>query len=186
MISLSRYLIERERKKDLIIASHLVEPSTESLLSYVSVKPMQLKQKRNILKMPFMQICTTLPRTQIPQNLGQLVSIELSKILPNKSVDKFCVHIIPDQVICSDSQAGMSNSLLAVATFRAIGAVSAEDNRNTTKVIADLLHQHLNIPRSKVQMFFYDNSATMFARNGILLADRERLEQSCDKTAKHL
>lgn len=51
--------------------------------------------------MPFLQLFTTLSRSQVPENLGQVLAQTLSTTMRNKPLERICVHISTDQLIFS-------------------------------------------------------------------------------------
>ena len=51
-----------------------------------------------------MQIFTTLSRSQVPENLGQMAAVALSKTLRNKPIERICVQVVTDQMIFSGTK----------------------------------------------------------------------------------
>ncbi|KAI2801192.1 hypothetical protein RDWZM_009541 [Blomia tropicalis] len=120
--------------------------------------------------MPFLQLFTTLSRSQVPENLGQVLAQTLSTTMRNKPLERICVHISTDQLIFSGSH-NETNGPLAYGVLRSIGSVELEDNRRTVEAITRIIHEQLKVPQQEIRFLFDDYSPEKVAMNGKVVTD---------------
>lgn len=118
--------------------------------------------------MPFLQIFTTISRTKIPENFGPLLAREASNGLRGKTVEKITVQITPEQYLSIGEQ---ENVPFALVYLQSIGSMDVEDNRQTVKIITDIIHSKLGIEPNHIRMVFQNLSPDTVGVQGKLAMD---------------
>jgi len=104
--------------------------------------------------MPLFQFFTSKSSSQLPANFALKVAQVLSESL-NKPLDRFAIHVIPDQQIYIAGDPSNTNNT-AYAILRSIGVVTADDNRRHTTKLSQFVEKELGIPNEQFRLFFLD------------------------------
>ncbi|XP_054167663.1 macrophage migration inhibitory factor homolog [Oppia nitens] len=120
--------------------------------------------------MPWLEFYTTLPASKIPIDFQPKLAKVLYQVLPNKQLQRICVHLVTDQNIYTGTDPD-NNQPKAYGVLRTIGGVTLEDNRRTMPVLADHVQQELGISPQEFRMFFTDLPKDMYGVNGKIFHD---------------